>query len=67
MSVDYAGEFYASCCDECRVVVTGLYSDDHTLNFSMDRPVASIAIGPIWARKDSEKRIMTGVEDKVTN
>ena len=49
------------------MVVTGLYSDDHTLNFSMDRPVASIAIGPIWARKDSEKRIMTGVEDKVTN
>ena len=66
MSVDHAGEFYASCSDDGRVVVTGLYSDDHTLNFSMGRPVASIAIDPIYARKDSGKRIMTGVEDKLT-
>ena len=47
VSVDHAGEFYASCSDDGRVVVTGLYSDDHTLNFSMDQPVASIAIDPI--------------------
>ena len=66
VSVDHAGEFYASCSDDGRVVVTGLYSDDHTLNFSMDRPVSSIAIDPIYARKDSGKRIMTGVEDKLT-
>ena len=66
MSVDHAGEFYASCSDDGRVVVTGLYSDDNTLNFSMDRPVASIAIDPIYARKDSGKRLMTGVEDKLT-
>jgi hypothetical protein len=66
VSVDHAGEFYASCSDDGRVVVTGLYSDDNTHNFSMERPITSIAIDPIYARKDSGRRFMTGVEDRLT-
>ena len=66
VSVDHAGEFYASCSDDGRAVVTGLYSDENTHNFSMERPVTSIAIDPIYARKDSGRRFMTGVEDRLT-
>ena len=43
VSVDHVGEHYASCSDEGRVVVTGLYSDDNGVNFNMDRAVQSIA------------------------
>ena len=46
--------------------MTGLYSDDHTHNFSMELPVASVAIDPIYARKDSGRRFMTGVQDRLT-
>jgi len=65
VSVDHAGEFYASCSDDGRVVITGLYSDDHTVDTSLDRPVTSVAIDPIYARKDSGRRFMTGAEDQV--
>ena len=65
VSVDHAGEYYASCSDDGRIVVTGLYSDDNTVNFNMERPVTSIAIDPIYARANSGRRFMTGVEDKL--
>eukprot|EP00092_Neocalanus_flemingeri_P033946 GFUD01036912.1.p1 GENE.GFUD01036912.1~~GFUD01036912.1.p1 ORF type:complete len:874 (+),score=241.55 GFUD01036912.1:57-2678(+) len=65
VSVDHAGEYYASCSDDGRVVVTGLYTDENTHNFNMEKPVKSIAIDPIYARANSGKRFMTGVEDKL--
>jgi hypothetical protein len=65
VSVDHAGEYYASCSDDGRVVVTGLYTEENTHNFNMDRPVKSIAIDPIYARANSGRRFMTGVEDKL--
>jgi len=65
VSVDHAGEYYASCSDDGRVVVTGLYTEENTHNFNMDKPVKSIAIDPIYARPNSGRRFMTGVEDKL--
>ena len=65
VSVDHAGEHYASCSDDGRIIVTGLYSDENTLNFNMERPVQSIAIDPIYSRSNSGRRFMTGVDDKL--
>lgn len=50
VSIDHAGEYYASCSNDGRVVVTGLYTDDNTHNFKLDKPVQAIAIDPIYAR-----------------
>ena len=65
MSIDHAGEHYASCSDDGRIIVTGLYSDDHAVNFNMERTVQSIAIDPIFSRANSGRRLMTGVDDRV--
>jgi len=66
VSVDHDGEFYASCSDDGRVIVCGLYTFDNTHDIKMDRPVKAVAIDPIYARSNSGRRFMTGVEDKVT-
>ena len=65
VSTDHAGEFYASCSNDGRVVVTGLYTEENTHNFKLDKPVQSIAIDPIYARANSGRRYMTAVEDKL--
>ena len=65
VSVDHAGEYYASCSDDGRVVVTGLVSDENAHSFHMDRPVKSIAIDPIYSRANSGRRFMTGAEDRL--
>ena len=65
LSVDHAGEYYASCSEDGRILVTGLYSEDNTVSLNMERPVQSIAIDPIYARSNSGKRFMSGVEDKL--
>jgi len=65
VSIDHAGEFYASCSNDGRVVVTGLYTDDNTHNFQLDKPVLSIAIDPIYARANSGRRFMVVTEDKL--
>jgi len=65
VSIDHAGEFYASCSIDGRIVVTGLYTDDNTHNFKMDKPARTIAIDPIYARANSGRRFMTTSEDKL--
>ena len=65
LSVDHAGEYYASCSEDGRILVTGLYTEDNTVSLNMERPVQSIAIDPIYARSNSGKRFMSGVEDKL--
>ena len=44
--MDHAGEHYASCSDDGRVVVTGLYSDDNGVNFNMGRAGAVHRLRP---------------------
>ena len=63
VSVDHAGEYYVSCSDNGRM--TGLYTENNTHNFYMDKSFKSISIGPIYARAKSGRRFMTGVEDKL--
>ena len=46
-------------------MVTGLYTDDNTHNFKMDKPARTIAIDPIYARANSGRRFMTTSEDKL--
>ena len=65
LSVDHAGEYYASCSEDGRILVTGLYSEDNSLAINMERPVQSIAIDPIYANSNSGKRFMSGVDDKL--
>jgi len=65
VSTDHAGEFYASCSNDGRVVVTGLYTEENTHNFKLEKPVQSIAIDPIYARANSGRRFMTAVEDRL--
>jgi len=65
VSIDHAGEYYASCSDDGRILITGLYSEENSYNYNFEKPVKSIAIDPIYARANSGRRFMTGVEDKL--
>ena len=65
VSCDHAGEHFASCSDDGRVVITGLYSDDNNVDFNMERPVQTIGIDPLYSRPNSGRRFMTGVDDKL--
>ena len=63
--MDHAGEHYATCSDDGRVVITGLVSDENTVDFNMERPVQTIGIDPLYSRPNSGRRFMTGVDDKL--
>lgn len=61
ISVDVNGDFIASCSDDGKVVVYGLYSNDNTHNLNLGRVVKSVAIDPYYFRSGSGRRFLTGI------
>jgi len=57
ISIDYNGDFIASCSDDGKIFIYGLYSTENNHNMSMGRLVKSIAIDPNYK---SGRRFITG-------
>ncbi|XP_031367642.1 vacuolar protein sorting-associated protein 41 homolog isoform X1 [Apis dorsata] len=64
ISIDHNGDFIASCSDDGKVFIYGLYSTENNHNMSMGRLVKSIAIDPNYYKSGSGRRFITG-DDKL--
>ncbi|XP_020282011.1 vacuolar protein sorting-associated protein 41 homolog isoform X2 [Pseudomyrmex gracilis] len=64
ISIDQNGDFIASCSDDGKVFIYGLYSTENNHNMSMGRLVKSIAIDPNYYKNGSGRRFITG-DDKL--
>ncbi|XP_043598277.1 vacuolar protein sorting-associated protein 41 homolog isoform X1 [Bombus pyrosoma] len=64
ISIDHNGDFIASCSDDGKVFIYGLYSTENNHNISMGRLVKSIAIDPNYYKSCSGRRFITG-DDKL--
>ncbi|XP_029675831.1 vacuolar protein sorting-associated protein 41 homolog isoform X2 [Formica exsecta] len=64
ISIDHNGDFIASCSDDGKVFIYGLYSTEDNHNMSMGRLVKSIAIDPNYYKSGSGRRFITG-DDKL--
>ncbi|KAJ8727817.1 hypothetical protein PYW08_016202 [Mythimna loreyi] len=60
ISVDLNGDYIASCSDDGKVLVYGLYSDDNTHNLTLGRVIKSIALDPCYFKSGSGRRFLTG-------
>lgn len=60
ISVDLNGDYIASCSDDGKVLVYGLYTDDNTHELSLGRVVKSIALDPYYFKSGSGRRFITG-------
>ncbi|CAH2106843.1 unnamed protein product [Euphydryas editha] len=65
ISVDLNGDYIASCSDDGKVLVYGLYTDDNTHNITLGRVVKSIALDPYYYKSGSGRRFLTG-DNKLT-
>ncbi|XP_026746855.1 vacuolar protein sorting-associated protein 41 homolog [Trichoplusia ni] len=65
ISVDLNGDYIASCSDDGKVLVYGLYTDDNTHNLTLGRVVKSIALDPCYFKSGSGRRFLTG-DNKLT-
>lgn len=61
ISIDDNGDFLASCSDDGKVFVHGLYSADNNHNMEMGRSVKSIALDPAYFKSGSGRRFITGI------
>lgn len=61
ISIDHNGDFIASCSDDGKVFIYGLYSTENNHNMSMGRLVKSIAIDPNYYKSGSGRRFITGL------
>ncbi|XP_071478787.1 vacuolar protein sorting-associated protein 41 homolog [Diadema antillarum] len=60
VSLDMNGDYLASCSDDGRVAITGLYEGEHNQVQSFDRPVKAVALDPKFSRPGSGKQFITG-------
>ncbi|XP_063964242.1 vacuolar protein sorting-associated protein 41 homolog [Lytechinus pictus] len=60
VSMDMNGDYLASCSDDGRVAIIGLYEGEHNQVQSFDRPVKAVALDPKFSRPGSGKQFITG-------
>ncbi|XP_046388340.1 vacuolar protein sorting-associated protein 41 homolog [Ischnura elegans] len=65
ISIDHNGDFIASCSDDGKVLIIGLYTTENTHNFSTGRLIKSIGIDPNYYKSGSGRRFITG-DEKLT-
>ncbi|XP_052801970.1 vacuolar protein sorting-associated protein 41 homolog isoform X2 [Mya arenaria] len=63
ISVDDNGDYIASCSDDGKVRITGLYESDHDQIVNFDRPVKSVALDPNF----NNHRFVTGDDKLILN
>ncbi|OAD57320.1 Vacuolar protein sorting-associated protein 41 like protein [Eufriesea mexicana] len=64
ISIDYKGDFIASCSDDGKVFIYGLYSTENNHKMNMGRLAKSIAIDPNYYKNGNGRRFITG-DDKL--
>lgn len=64
ISVDFAGEYIASCSNDGSVVVRGLYSDE-VVQHEYARPLMAIAIEPHYTRSEKKEVVIGGMDEKL--
>ncbi|CAH3999461.1 vacuolar protein sorting-associated protein 41 homolog [Pieris brassicae] len=65
ISVDQNGDYIASCSDDGKVLVYGLYTNENTHNLTLGRVVKSVALDPHYFKSGSGRRFLTG-DNKLT-
>ncbi|CAL1533068.1 unnamed protein product [Lymnaea stagnalis] len=66
ISIDDNGDFMASCSDDGRVIITGLY-DESNQTVTFDRPIKAIALDPLYFKPSSGKQYVTGDDKLILN
>ncbi|XP_064648417.1 vacuolar protein sorting-associated protein 41 homolog [Lineus longissimus] len=60
IAIDDNGDNMATCSDDGRVVITGLYSSENNQTTNFDRPVKAVAIDPQFHRSGTGRQFATG-------
>ncbi|KAK3103437.1 hypothetical protein FSP39_019243 [Pinctada imbricata] len=66
ISIDDHGDYVASCSDDGKVMINGLYTSDNNQNITFDRPVKAVAIDPMFY-KNSSRHFVTGDDKLILN
>ncbi|XP_027048267.1 vacuolar protein sorting-associated protein 41 homolog [Pocillopora damicornis] len=62
ISIDQSGDYVASCSDDGRVVINGLYSSENNVQASFDTPVKSVALDPEFSKKRTKMYVTGGTK-----
>ncbi|XP_066597846.1 vacuolar protein sorting-associated protein 41 homolog isoform X2 [Prorops nasuta] len=65
LSIDQKGDYIASCSDDGKVYIYGLYNTENNHTLSMGRLIKSIAIDPCYYKTGSGHRFITGDDELV--
>lgn len=60
ISMDTKGDFIATCSDDGKAYVYGLYTQDHQIEINVGRCVKSVAIDPYYYKEGKHRRFVTG-------
>ncbi|KAK2146463.1 hypothetical protein LSH36_606g03004 [Paralvinella palmiformis] len=67
ISIDDNGDYIASCSDDGRVVINGLYDVENNQTINFDRPIRAVALDPTFSKSGSGKQFVTGEDKLVLN
>lgn len=62
ISIDQSGDYVASCSDDGRVVINGLYSSENNVQASFDSPIKSVALDPEFSKKRTKMYVTGGTK-----
>ncbi|KAL1502552.1 hypothetical protein ABEB36_007677 [Hypothenemus hampei] len=65
ISIDNNGEYIATCSDDGRVFIYGLFSNENNYNLNVARLVKTVALDPYFCKNPANKRFIIG-DDKLT-
>lgn len=65
ISIDASGEYIATCSDDGKVFIHGLFTKEHNIHLNVGRLVKTIALDPNYYKYGSNRRFITG-DDKLT-
>lgn len=64
ISIDQNGEYIATCSDDGRIFVYGLFSRESNYNLNVGRLVKTIALDPNYSKNPNYRRFITGTFKK---
>ncbi|KAL4222561.1 Vacuolar protein sorting-associated protein 41 [Mactra antiquata] len=65
ISVDLSGDFIATCSDDGKVCIIGLYSNEDPQVINFNRPVKSVALEPDFSKSRSKQFVIGTNDDKL--
>ncbi|XP_015836358.1 vacuolar protein sorting-associated protein 41 homolog isoform X2 [Tribolium castaneum] len=63
--IDGSGEYIATCSDDGKVFIHGLFSKENSLHLNVGRLVKTVALDPLYYKNGANRRFITG-DDKLT-